>query len=76
MLSNEVNMNATKNMTGYLIDPELRIIKPFVYDGNWRTIAPALGCEFFTVVTFHDNGDCVFVDDEGLLSNPLFFLQH
>jgi hypothetical protein len=54
--------------TGYLIDPAARSIAPWLYNGDWRTIAPAIhiGQSPFTIVEI-GNGDVIYVDDEGLL---------
>jgi hypothetical protein len=54
--------------TGYLIDPAAWSIAPWSYNGDWRTIAPALriGQSPFTIV-HTDDGDVIYVDDEGLL---------
>lgn len=43
------------------------------YNGDWKTLAPALDCDLFDVARFNDKGDVVFVDDEGLLKKPSFF---
>jgi hypothetical protein len=54
--------------TGFLIDPAARSIAPWLYHGDWRTIAPALriGRSPFTLVDI-GGGDVIYVDDEGLL---------
>ena len=54
--------------TGFLIDPAARSIAPWLYNGDWRTIAPAIriGQSPFTLVEI-GNGDVIYVDDEGLL---------
>src|SRR5262245_54398578 len=54
--------------TGFLIDPAARSIAPWLYNGDWRTIAPAIriGQSPFTLVEIGD-GDVIYVDDEGLL---------
>ena len=53
--------------TGFLIDPAGRSITPWSYNGDWRTIAPALriGSSPFTLVEIGDR-DVIYVDDEGL----------
>lgn len=58
----------------FLIDP-FKGIEEWEYNGDWKTIAPALGCDLFTVVEFNKEKDCVYVDDEGLLCNPQFFFS-
>ena len=52
-------------MRAILIDPTERSFTKVDYNGDWKTIAPILGCELFDVV-YTDFGD-VYVDDEGLL---------
>lgn len=54
--------------TGFLIDPAARSIAPWLYHGDWRSIAPAIriGQSPFTIVEIAD-GDVIYVDDEGLL---------
>jgi hypothetical protein len=53
---------------GFLIDPSARSITPWLYNGDWQTIAPAIriGQSPFTIVEIGD-GDIIYVDDEGLL---------
>jgi hypothetical protein len=41
----------------------------WIYDGDYRTIAPAIGAELFDVVTLIPNELACYVDDEGLLKN-------
>jgi hypothetical protein len=54
--------------TGFLIDPGARSITPWSYNGDWRTIAPAIriGQSPFTIVEI-GGGDVIYVDDDGLL---------
>ena len=40
-----------------------------------RDIARLLGCERFAYGVRLDNGDAVYVDDEGLLKKPKFFFK-
>lgn len=55
--------------TGYLIDPAAMSITPWLYNGDWQTIAPAIriGASPFTITHRFTNDDAIFVDDEGLL---------
>jgi hypothetical protein len=60
----------------FLIDPEEETIQPWDYNGDWRTLAPALGCQWFDVVEFNQHTkDAVYVDDEGLLNDPQHFFK-
>ena len=54
--------------TGFLIDPAAWSIAPWLYSGDWQTIAPAIriGRSPFTIVEIGD-GDVIYLDDEGLL---------
>jgi len=42
---------------------------------TWEDISPAIGCSLFTVVNLYENGDCAYIDDEGLY-NARFFWIH
>jgi hypothetical protein len=65
-----------KTIPCWLIDSEKREIRPHVYNGDYKTIHSAIGCDTFTVATFcPDTGDCAFVDDEGLLKSPVLFFS-
>jgi hypothetical protein len=58
-------------MRTLLIDPTAKTVTEHDHDGNWKTIAPAIGCDTFDVI-FTSVGD-IYVDDEGLLKSPQFF---
>lgn len=63
-----------KTCKSFLIDPQHRFISPHDYDGDWRSIAPTIGCTTFDRVVLNEENDAVFVDDEGLFSGtPHFF---
>ena len=62
-------------MKAYLIDPFERAITEVDYSGNYQDIYGLCGYDTFTVVTFNDQGDGVYVDDEGLFkSDQKFFV--
>ena len=42
--------------------------------GNLDEIYELLGCQIFTAVYIGDR-DCIYVDDEGLLTNPQYFFK-
>ena len=42
---------------------------------TWEDISPAIGCSTFDVVRLYENGDCAYIDDEGLYQ-PRFFWIH
>jgi hypothetical protein len=55
-----------REIPGFLIDPETRSIKAVIYDGDYQTIAPMLGCELFQPVVFDPE------DEEGGVSNDVY----
>ena len=55
-------------MKAVFVDAEKREIRDVEYDGDWKTIAPMLGCRLFTCVRGLPGGDSLFIDDEGLLT--------
>lgn len=60
-------------MKAYLIDPTIDAIVETEYNGDWKTIAPTIGAETFTLVVYEHNGVelSIYVDDEGLFNgNP------
>lgn len=61
-------------MRAYLIDPEHFTIEEVDYNGDFHEIYRMIGADCFDAATFNRNGDCVFVDDEGLLKPNYFFL--
>jgi hypothetical protein len=62
-------------MQAFLIDPFLKTVQAIDYNGNWETIGPAIDCDLFDIARFDDNGDGVFVDNEGLFKeNQAFFV--
>lgn len=54
-------------MKAFFIDSEKEEIKEVEYT-NWEEISPMLGARCFTVAVFNKKEDCVYIDDEGLLS--------
>lgn len=62
-------------MRAFLIDPGARTLTTVEYDGDYTTIYQLLGIDTFDVVRFGDDGDVIYVDDEGLMKGPTdFFL--
>lgn len=59
-------------MKAYLIDPFQKSISEVEYSGNWEDISKMINCDYFTVVNLNDDGDTVFVDDEGLLRDQTY----
>lgn len=65
-------------MKAILIDPREMDVKEIdvpLEGGNYKALAQAIGCDLITVATYLPNGDCVFVDDEGLLFSPEHFFS-
>lgn len=68
-------------MKAYRIDPVARTVTQVEYDGNFKTIYGLLSGDDFDIDTFDvvrldRNGDCAFVDDEGLLKPCDAFWKH
>ena len=55
----------SKPMRLWLINPAKEEIVPWLYHGDFDTIAPALLCELVQAVTINHHNDDIFVDEEG-----------
>ena len=42
---------------------------------TWEDISPAIGCRTFDVVRLYENGDCAYIDDEGLYQANWFWIH-
>ena len=42
---------------------------------TWEDISPAIGCHTFDVVRLDQNGDCAYIDDEGLYQPKWFWIH-
>lgn len=64
-------------MKAYLINSETKTITPVDYNGDYKTIYTHIGCDLFDVVYAESGGHriSIFVDDEGLLTNPQHFFM-
>lgn len=62
-------------MKAYLIDSQNKTVSEVEYDGTIDCIYRHLDVGTFDVVQLDDNGDSVFVDDEGLLKDPYYFFE-
>jgi hypothetical protein len=58
-------------MRTLLIDPKEQTVTEHTYDGNWKTIGPTIGADYFDAV-YTDDGD-IYVDGEGLIRDPQHF---
>ena len=54
-------------MEAYFIDSENKTVSMIDYDGDWRSIKQIVGCDMFTVLNLNEEGDSLFIDDEGLI---------
>lgn len=61
-------------MKAILIDPETKTVQQIEYDGDYNSIYKLIGCDTFTVVQL-DDGNALFLDDEGLLNDTEFFFR-
>jgi hypothetical protein len=61
---------------GYLIDPYKAEVQPITVPiDDHKEIQRQLGCDVFTTGGYLENGDVVYVDDEGLLKRPTHFFR-
>lgn len=65
-------MKHDKMLKAFLIDPEKEMIRPVIYNGDYKEIYTYIDCDCFTVVQI-DDVNCIYVDDNGLLNNPRYF---
>jgi hypothetical protein len=54
-------------MEAYFIDAKNKSVSVVDYDGNYKSISKIIGCDIFTVVNINNDGDHIFIDDEGLI---------
>lgn len=62
-------------MQAFLIDPVAREVTAVEYDGDWQNISKLIGARVFDVARLQ-NGDSIFVDDEGLFREEQSFFMH
>lgn len=62
-----LKVEPAKTVRGILIDPETNAVKQVEYNGNVEHLYQLIGCRCVDLVELK-NGDCVFVDDEGLFN--------
>ena len=61
-----MNTSEEKSSTGYLIDPESKLVS-VVSVANFEDIQDHLECDIFTTIRALDNGDTLYVDDMSLI---------
>ena len=59
-------------MKAILINPEERTIRHVSYDGDYKSIYRLIRCTTFEAVYPFDNGDTLWIDEEGLLKESNF----
>lgn len=59
-------------MRAILINPEERTIRHVSYDGDYKSIYRLIRCTTFEAVYPFDNGDTLWIDEEGLLKESNF----
>ena len=59
-------------MKALFIDPTDETIRFLSYDGDYKSIYRILGCRTFEAVSPFDNGDTLWIDEEGLLKDSNF----
>lgn len=63
-------------MKAHLIDPVRLQVTEVTISEDYKEIYKQIHCETFTAVTINENGDSIFIDDEGLyVANQVFFLH-
>lgn len=63
-------------MNAILIDSKNRIVTKIEITEDIKDIQQALDCQIFTTGTYLENGDVVFVDDEGLINGTDHFFAY
>ena len=63
-------------MRAFLINPELRLVTEVQHDDSLQDIYKLIGCDCIDVVRINDEGDVIYVDDEGLYKNPCHFFAY
>ena len=55
-------------MKAYLIDPYAMTVEEVQYSGDYNDIYALTDCQTFTCLTFNEDEDTLFLDDEGLIN--------
>ena len=62
-------------MKAYLIDPKEQTITQVEHDASdYKNISRTIGCDYFTTVVINEEGDTIFLDDEGLLHMDIKYM--
>ena len=59
-------------MKAILINPQQESIRHISYDGDYKSIYRIIQCTTFEAVYLFDNGDTLWIDEEGLLRESNF----
>lgn len=62
-------------MKAILINSHTRSVSEVDYDGTLEDAYRLIGCQYVEAVGL-DNGDAIYVDEEGLLRNPVTFFSY
>jgi hypothetical protein len=60
-------------MDAYLIDPYQQQVTTVQYNGDYNQIYALIECDCFDIARINDQGDGIFVDDEGLFKEQQAF---
>ncbi len=58
-------------MKAFLIDPFTKTITEVEHNGDYKQIYQLIGADCFDCARINEHGDSIFVDDEGLLRDPV-----
>ena len=63
-------------MKAILIDTKNREVKEVEIGTSIEDIYKHIGCQYFTIATYLNEGDAIFVDDEGLMNGTQTFFTY
>lgn len=67
-ISIDLNEPKEKTLKAFLIDPYAMTVTETTYSGDYNDIYEKIDCEIFACVTFNDDEDTIYIDDEGLVN--------
>jgi hypothetical protein len=63
-------------MKAYLIDPFTQQVTQVEYNGDYHQIYKLIDCDTFDVARINNQGDGIFIDDEGLFKEEQMFFKY